>query len=252
LGLPWRRATRRDPACPLELSGGLEGLIAELARDHRVVVYDPRGCGQSTAAGPFDLRTDCEDLAAVVEAAGGNAVALAVANGLAYAVHAAAEHPDLISHVVAFGPAAAVVLPRAEAEGAGMLASSSVIEMLQTMQATDPRAASRAIISATNPQLDEDELQERVERLGSYLSSEATIERSQAWLEDDASEQMLALGERFWILYGGGDGLYEESLTEQVAGRFPEAHMVEIADGPISRPDAIAETLRRLTLRSPR
>jgi pimeloyl-ACP methyl ester carboxylesterase len=228
-----------------------EELLEELARDHRVVVYDQRGFGQSTAAGPYDLQTDCKDLAAVAEAAGGNAVALAVANGFQYAVHVASDRPDLIPVVAGFGPAAAVMLPRVEAEGAGMLASSSVLEMLMTMQATDPRAAARAIISATNPQLDEVGLQERIERLSAYSSAAGTIERSRAWLEDDATEKMIALGERLWILYGSGEGgLYDDPMTERVAERFPRAHLEEIGTGPISRPDLTAAVMRRISARA--
>ena len=53
-------------------------LIEDLARDHRVVTYDPRGCGSSTRRGPYDPATDTADLEAVAEAAGAPAVAVAV------------------------------------------------------------------------------------------------------------------------------------------------------------------------------
>ena len=52
-------------------------LIGDLARDHRVVTYDARGCGASTRVGPYDAETDAGDLLAVTEAAGGQARSLA-------------------------------------------------------------------------------------------------------------------------------------------------------------------------------
>jgi pimeloyl-ACP methyl ester carboxylesterase len=36
----------------------LAPLQDDLARDHRVVLYHPRGNGDSTRAGPYDLATD--------------------------------------------------------------------------------------------------------------------------------------------------------------------------------------------------
>ena len=51
-----------------------EGIVADLARDHRVVTWEPRGCGSSSEDGPFDIATDAEDLLALdprARAAGG-------------------------------------------------------------------------------------------------------------------------------------------------------------------------------------
>ena len=68
-------------------------LIADLARDHRVIVYDPRGCGRSSRRGPYDADTDAGDLEAVAEAAGGAAVAIAVGDGVNRACRVAAIVP---------------------------------------------------------------------------------------------------------------------------------------------------------------
>ena len=38
-----------------------------LAEHHRVVTYDLRGIGSSSAQGPYDMETDAEDLAALIE-----------------------------------------------------------------------------------------------------------------------------------------------------------------------------------------
>jgi pimeloyl-ACP methyl ester carboxylesterase len=68
-------------------------LIADLARDHRVVTYDARGCGASSRRGPYDPETDAGDLLAVAEAAGGAAIAIAVGYGYNVAARVASAHP---------------------------------------------------------------------------------------------------------------------------------------------------------------
>jgi pimeloyl-ACP methyl ester carboxylesterase len=223
-------------------------LIADLASDHQVVVYDPRGCGRSSRHGPYDVETDAGDLLAVTEAVGDSEVAIAVGDGFNRVARVAAARPDLISDVIAIGPAAAAFLPRAELKGADVLAGSeAVIEMLLQMMTTDPRAALRSLIGALNPNLDDDELRERIERVADYLDLAAVSERVPAWLEDDVSEQTRALGGRLWILHGGADPLFEGALGARVAELFPQAHLEKIAEGPISRPDITAAQVRRLT-----
>ena len=223
-------------------------LVDDLARDHRVVLYDPRGCGRSSRRGPYDVETDVDDLLAVVGAAGGEAVAIAVGYGYNVAAHVASARPDLISHVIAVGPAAAAMLPRSELKGSDVLAASdSVIELVMQMMRTDPRAALRTVIAATNPGLDERELRERVGRIAAYISPDAGLDRARAWLEDDTSEQARILGDRLWILHGRTEPLFEGALASRVAELYPRAHLEEVEDGPVTRPDLTAAQVRRVT-----
>src|SRR3954453_23055079 len=69
--------------------GVFSGLVAELAKRHRVVRYDARGSGASSRGGPYDMRTDVDDLLAVAEAAGPVAAVLGNGDGANRAVHAA-------------------------------------------------------------------------------------------------------------------------------------------------------------------
>jgi pimeloyl-ACP methyl ester carboxylesterase len=223
-------------------------LIEGLARDHRVVVYDPRGCGASSPQGPYDAETDAGDLLAVTEAAGGGAVALAVGYGVNLAVRVAAARPDLIEHVLSIQPAAAAMLPRSELRGSGVMAASdSVLEMLMQMLSTDPRTALHTVLAATNPGLEEDEIRERLDRVSEYISADAALGRARAWLEDDPSEHSRALGDRLWILHSEAEQLFEGTLAERVRELYPDAHMEQLAGGPISRPDLHAERIRGLT-----
>jgi pimeloyl-ACP methyl ester carboxylesterase len=229
-----------------------EDFIADLARDHCVVVYDPRGCGNSSREGPYDIETDEADLEAVADTAGGGAVAIAVGDCFNRAVRLASARPELISRVLAVGPAASFVLPRSELRRSGGLAGSdSVAEMIVQMLTTEPRAAMRTLIATTNPDLDEAALHDRLERVSEYASPEAVLGRIQAWLADDVGEQARALGERLWILHAGDDALFEGSSTARVGELFPEAHVEEFPYGLVSNPHLAAQVVRRVTAGSP-
>ena len=220
-------------------------LIDDLARDRRVVTYDPRGCGSSSRQGPYDTETEVADLEAVGAAAGGKAVALAVGYGYNLAVRLAARRPDLIAALVTVQPAAAALLPRHELKGSDVIAASdSVMDMLMQMLNTEPRAALRTVLAATNPDLDEQELKERLDRVVDYISPEAGRERTAAWVADDPSEHAVALGDRLSIVHSGAEPLFEGALATRVSELYPEARIEQLDGGPISTPALIAERIR--------
>ena len=66
------------------------GLAAELARDHTVYNYDRRGRGDSGDTLPYAIEREVEDIAAVVEEAGGAANLYGTSSGAGLAMHAAA------------------------------------------------------------------------------------------------------------------------------------------------------------------
>jgi pimeloyl-ACP methyl ester carboxylesterase len=228
-------------------------LIDDLARDHRVVTYDARGCGASTRRGPYDAETDTGDLLALAEAAGGGALAIAVGYGYNIAARVAAARPDAISDLVCVTPAAAAILPRSELREADVMGGSdSVVEMITQLMRTDQRAAVRTLLGAVNPDLSEDELRERAAYVGSYVSPESTLRRSEAWMADDASEYARALGGRLRILHPEAEPIYEGALRTRVTELFPEAVVEEVPGGPISRPQLIADWVRRVSAREKR
>ena len=228
------------------------GLIGDLAEDHSVVIYDPRGCGASSRQGPYDAETDAGDLLAVAEAAGGEAVALAVGYGYNVAVRVAARRPDLIAALVTVQPAAAAMLPRSELRESGVIAASdSVIEMLMQMMSTEPRTALRTVLAATNPDLDEDELRERVARVSEYMLAEAAHgpgrgldrgrpERARPGARRPAPDHP----QRGGAALRGSAGRARRGALSRGAHRAAPG-------GPISRPELVAARIRRVTSARP-
>jgi pimeloyl-ACP methyl ester carboxylesterase len=228
--------------------GVFEGLISDLARDHRVIGWDARGTGQSTRAGPYDMDTDCGDLEAILEIAGGPSILVGVADGANRAVRVAADRPDLVRAVVAMGTAP---MSRHTFEGTeGMLASSTVIDAFIQMLESDYRAALRTVLTATNTQMSEDELRERVSLQASYAPREASVARVRAWIDDEPTDAARRTGDRLWVFTStdvAGPWLPSAEVRRRLAAELmPEAHLVEgeEGEGPVSRPDVAAELIR--------
>jgi len=82
--------------------GPSAALAKELsARGHTVVTYDRRGRGGSGATAPWTARREIEDIAALVDAAGGTAALLGISSGAVLALDAAAALPG-VTRVAAF------------------------------------------------------------------------------------------------------------------------------------------------------
>src|SRR3954449_1260373 len=224
-------------------------LEAELVSDHRVVRYDDRGSGQSTRTGPFDMDTGADDLEAVIEQAGGPAVVLTLTDGVNRATRVAVRRPDLIDALVIPGGTPA---GRARLEGSdAMVASDSVVDAFMSMGETDYRGAVRSVMTAANPQMSEDEVRERVKAQISYQPQDTVVARWRIWAEDDTTDEGREMGDRLWTLYsenmtGGWFPAGEEA--RRVSNRlFPEAHIKQVDDGIISRPDLFGSVVRRIT-----
>ncbi|WP_328523073.1 alpha/beta fold hydrolase [Kribbella sp. NBC_00359] len=68
----------------------LPKLVSALSDQFTVYNYDRRGRGDSTDTGPYSVQREIEDLAALIEAAGGEADVWGQSSGAALALHAAA------------------------------------------------------------------------------------------------------------------------------------------------------------------
>lgn len=223
-------------------------ITAELAKDHRVIRYDARGTGESTREGPHDLETARGDLAAILEMAGGDAVVVALADSCPCAVRLAVERPELIRAVVSPGSAPVSISALQGADA--LVASPTVINAFIEMMKTDYRGALRTLLTQTNPQMEESEVRRRVLEQAEYCPAEAAAGRAEAWFTDDSTEAGRTLGDRLVVLYSdnmGGDWLPPgEEMARAIGEHLPEARLVAIDDGIVSRPDLAAEVIRDL------
>ena len=224
-----------------------ERLVADLARDHRVVTWDPRGVGQSTRRGPYDGPTDTDDMAALVEEIGQSGVMISTAlNPVPHML--GAKRPELTDAVVLAGG-----IPRFRpiqgGQSEGMLGSDSVVEAIKQLARTDHRSIVRAAIAGSNPQMSEAEIAERVDAQVAYCPWDVLLERTEFLLADESFAQAgPALGSRLWIIdWWQVEGAPMET-AENAKELVPDAHIVEAEDGPISRPDITADAIRKITV----
>jgi pimeloyl-ACP methyl ester carboxylesterase len=226
--------------------GMVRGLIDDLAADHRVVVPDLRGSGKSSRHGPYDMATDLGDLAAVLERSGPAAVAVGLGDGCLRAIELATARPDLVQTVLLSGYAA---LSPGEARDTEALSSSTqVLRFLVTLLETNYRSAMRSIVETGSPELDADAVRERVDRVVAHCSHDAALARMRAWVEfeADAGDSARELGGRLWILHHPRNPWFSAELAERLPELLPEAHLEQVADGALSRPDLTAAVVRRI------
>lgn len=123
-----------------ETADAWEEAAIDLAREYRVIALDQRGHGRSARATDMDYSraTQVEDLAAIIEALGLRTVTL-VGHGMggANAICFAAEHPDVVTALIAIEAAPEVLrsgvetLRRVHAAGSRFQTLDEVSELLR-------------------------------------------------------------------------------------------------------------------------
>jgi pimeloyl-ACP methyl ester carboxylesterase len=223
----------------LTMPSRFDGLLTDLATDHRILTRDPRGVGQSSRGGPYDITTDADDMAALVEAVGPPAVIISADPA---SIKLAAERPELIEALVLLGP---VTLGGGKTDSP--LDSESVIEAALQMARSDYRTFLRAAVTAANPQASEEEVRERVEAQVAYCPRDVALPHIEEWTSGDAiSRTGPDLGGRLWIVQHE-DPVIPLAALDRARELLPEAHVIEAEDGPISRPDILAGVVRKIT-----
>lgn len=225
----------------------LEPLLADLARDRRVVLYHPRGTGESTRAGPYDVATDAADLAAVVESTGEPAAAVvAFLDAVPRAIQGALALPNAVEAVVASNSMLRVRIEDAGTEA--MADSPSVLRAMLQMIETSYRAGVRTVVTTGNPDFDEAELHRRVEETVEFVEPEAATERLRGWVGDTTLlDNARVLGARLWWLTIPTNPWFPADLGERLHELLPDAHVETLEEGPFNRPDLTAAVVRRIT-----
>ncbi len=233
-----------SPNSNVTMPSNYEALISDLTVDHRVVTWDPRGTGQSTRTGPYDLATDAADVAALIGQVGGPVVTVSV--GLSPApLELASTQPRLLEAVVLVG-ALPPLGPSDGDDGESLLDSDSVVSAVREMLKTDPRGLLRSMLTMGNTQLNEDEIRERLEAQLHYSPSAVTAERGEASLTYDATRSCTALGSRLWMVHWENP-MSPRGAAERVGRLLSQAHLIEVEEGALSRPDLTAEVIRAAT-----
>jgi pimeloyl-ACP methyl ester carboxylesterase len=224
-------------------------LLADLERDHRVLTYDLRGTGRSSRRGPYEMETDVADLEALLEEAGGTATVLAVADSANRATRVGSRRDDLVGAVVSLGTAP---FPRRALAGReGLIGSDTVVDAFLEMLSRDYRGALRTLLAATNPQMSDRELGERVAAQIEYSPQDVALARVSEWAGDDPSGPARELGPRLWIVTspGGVAGPWlpdPEEMERLTRTLVPEARRIEFEAGAVSRPAEAAAIIRRI------
>ncbi len=120
--------------------GYLEDLVAELDDGFRVARYQQRGLAPSTAAEPFDVATQADDVALVLDALGWDrAVVVGHSWGGHLLLHVLAAHPDRLLAAIVVDPLGGVG-DGGEAEFAAAMSAGTPAENRQRMEELDARA----------------------------------------------------------------------------------------------------------------
>jgi len=228
----------------LQPADACEGIVAELAGDHRLLTYDLRGTGGSSGIGPYDVEKDAADLAALIEEVGGDALVIALGDGGRRAVRAAAGREDLIHTVVISGETPLGPIHMAGSRDA-LADSPAVLAALLGLLETDYRTGLRTMLESSGDAWPDSSLYARLDAMVAHCPPDVSVPRMRSWMEDDSREYAQALGERLWYLHFPANAWFKGSL-EAIRRELPEARFEAVSEGVISSPRENATAVRRI------
>jgi hypothetical protein len=191
------------------------------------------------------MRTDIEDLIAVLEVTGPVRAVLANGDASNRAVHAAVERPELIPYVISMETVP--LMPGQAADTDALVGSGGVLSALVGMMRTDYRAGMLAAIQRGNPDMTPEQARERLDATVTYCPHEAGLGRLEAWIADDPGDDPYTLGERLIVAYEGAGAWFTEQLHQRGQELLREAQFMKLDGGAISRPDLTAAVVRQVT-----
>lgn len=222
-------------------------LADELAPDHRVVIYDPRGAGGSTRTGPYEVMQDAQDLAALLRELDEPVVLVALGDALHRAAETSALVPELVAAVLSPGAAALGSGEEYNGVSEGLASSPAVVGALLQLFEADYRSGLHTVVEGGNPQFGPDEVQARMDEVMAYAPAEVTLARLRGWISHNSQKPARALGDRLWILVFPDNVWFPPELKHAIRADVPDARIVEVENGAVTRPDLTAEIVRQIT-----
>jgi 3-oxoadipate enol-lactonase len=218
-------------------------VIAELARDYRVVTYDLRGSGASeTTPGPYTIDLLVDDLDALLDALDLGQVALVGHSlGGGIALCEAARHPERVRAVVGVGAVTAL----AEAGRDAMRARAETVEA-GGMAAVAETVATNGLAPSFR-EAHPEELQELISLLGSAgVSGYAAQCRALASM--DLGEELGRIAAPTLFVAGEHDQSSSVAVNEANATAIPRASLIVIPNCahiiPWEKPAELLEAVR--------
>jgi hypothetical protein len=87
----------------------------------------------------------------------------------------------------------------------------------------------------------------RVAQVAATVPHDVMLARLRAWTGDDPVRFSKAAGDRLTIMLYTRDPWTDAGAAEATRALLPEAEVLEVEDGPLSRPDIAAAVVRRRT-----
>lgn len=195
----------------------LAPLAAALAGDFTTISYDRRGRGASGDTRPYAIDREVEDLAALVDAAGGAAAVFGYSSGAMLALYAAARLP--ITHLVLFEP------PFGQARDPHLPARMEAL--VESGRDGDAVEAAQAELIGLSPEMIAGA------KASPYWPALEAMARSAVYDATIVTElaRPFAVDVPALILHGAGTWPVLKQAATELAAAMPAARHLELADG---------------------
>ena len=201
-------------------------LFRDLARRHRFVRYDERGCGLSDWRVPeISFETFVGDLEAVVDAAGLERFPLlGISQGASVSIEYAARHPERVSHLILFGGYDAGWRHGASAEE---IREREAIRVLTEAGWGSDDPAYRHLFSHTfMPTASEAELAWFDEFQRRTTSAKNAVRFLEAFSRIDVRDRLAELRVPTLVIHSRGDQRIPLGVGRELAANIPDAEFI--------------------------
>ncbi|RNE67239.1 alpha/beta fold hydrolase [Cryobacterium tepidiphilum] len=197
------------------------GLAPLFAAHFSVYAYDRRGRVDSTQAGPYAVEREVEDLAALIEVAGGSACVFGHSSGGLLALEAAARGLP-IARVAAYEP------PYTETPGGYRSVQEWRADIEGALEAGDRAAAARSFMRGTGADAASIDAMANLPWWPGMLEVAHTLPHDLALLGDGTVpvERMRRIAVPTLLIYGGDSGDWAGKAVEALASAIPGAKQV--------------------------